>query len=176
MQTGVAAFPTLGSNILIATGRSRLYRAPASQHAAQVPVRSLVSVLIESFLSQPGITTNGASWLKVGMKPCPAGGGCLRVKYRRLHCHYASGHAPDRVNLGCWQALDPESFNVTEDIDGFGFFCVIEKGVSTNIAIFRDRSLGPIHTYIQIAVRPTRRAPSLNVDDSYSWWIVDQNE
>ncbi len=78
-----------------------------------------------------GLSNNGTSWLEVKMKSCPASKKCLQVEYKRtitiLPFGFVSGWR-GCVNVGWWQALDPGSYNLTKDDEGFGLFWCRQKG------------------------------------------------
>ena len=78
-----------------------------------------------------GVSNNGTSWLEVKMMNCPASEQCLQVEYRRTITIVPAGFMSGWrgcVNVGWWQALDPGSYNLTEDDEGFGLFWCRQKG------------------------------------------------
>lgn len=75
-----------------------------------------------------GVTMNGSSWLMVRIRPCPISSQCLQVEYKRYITIVRHGHPPGYTNVGWCQALDPDSYNLTEDKEGFGVFWCRQKG------------------------------------------------
>ncbi|KAH8680552.1 hypothetical protein BX600DRAFT_444671, partial [Xylariales sp. PMI_506] len=79
-------------------------------------------------LATTGITSNGTSWVNPSFKPCTVDPQCLEVAYKRVISVLPRGHAPGSTNIGWCQALDPDSYNLTEDKDGLGVFWCHQEG------------------------------------------------
>ncbi|KAI1499201.1 hypothetical protein F5X99DRAFT_411368 [Biscogniauxia marginata] len=66
-----------------------------------------------------GTHDHGTTNLFVIINPCP-GDRCLRVEYNRKVTVVPQGHIPGRPTTAWFQALDPDSYNLTDDKESSG--------------------------------------------------------
>lgn len=78
-----------------------------------------------SFIQTTGVGYRGTSKVHLNMDPCPSGHNrCLSVDYKR-YIHLSEAWTikrawADRVTPGWCQALDPDSYGLTNDMESFG--------------------------------------------------------
>jgi hypothetical protein len=62
-----------------------------------------------------GMSKHGLDGVTINVDPCPTGGSCLMVRYCRTITALPYGQHPGRVTTAWCQALDPDSYNLTDD-------------------------------------------------------------
>jgi hypothetical protein len=85
---------------------------------------------------------NGTSRMVVFINPCAGESRCLQMKYIRRISIIPENGRPGRVTMAWFQALDPDSYNLTDDKESFGVLWCRQPGCR-NYYRYLKRALVP---------------------------------
>jgi hypothetical protein len=87
---------------------------------------------------------DGQSTIDVEANQCSSGKSCLRMIYRRSITVIPLGHEPGLVSRGWFQALDPDSYLLREDLESFGVLWCSHEGCR-NYYRYIKKALAPVN-------------------------------
>ncbi|TPX18710.1 uncharacterized protein E0L32_002567 [Thyridium curvatum] len=85
------------------------------------------------------------SKLELGIEGCQGGGQCLQIQYERhilLEALESDGHRDGCPTLAWCQALDPDSYNLTDDAESFGVVWCKQVGCRNYYRYLRKPAVG----------------------------------